>query len=115
MTGNASSLPARPSWTALQAHWDAIRGVKLGDLFAADPRRGERLSAEAAGLYLDYSKQRVTDETLALLRALADACGLRARIDAMFRGDRINVSEKACGASRPGVARASRELDRARR
>jgi glucose-6-phosphate isomerase len=94
MTGNASSLPARPSWTALQAHWDAIRGVKLGDLFAADPRRGERLSAEAAGLYLDYSKQRVTDETLALLRALADACGLRARIDAMFRGDRINVSEK---------------------
>ena len=74
-------------------HRDGTRGVHLRDLFAGDATRGERLACEAAGLYLDYSKQRVTDETLGLLRALAAECGLRERIDAMFRGDRINVSE----------------------
>src|SRR4029077_6244151 len=63
-------------------------------LFADDPKRGERLTTEAVGLYLDYSKNRVTDETLRLLLQLAEECGLRARIDAMFRGDKINVTEK---------------------
>ena len=94
MNEKASALTARRSWKALHAHWDALRGVHLRDLFANDANRGERLAGEAAGLYLDYSKQRVTDETLGLLLELAAECGLRERIDAMFRGDRINVSEK---------------------
>jgi glucose-6-phosphate isomerase len=78
----------------LQRHAEQQRRHHLRELFAADPARGERLHAEAAGLYLDYSKQRVTDETLRLLRELADACGLDERIAAMFRGDRINVTEQ---------------------
>ena len=82
------------AWKALAAHHAAVRGVHLRELFAKDAQRGERLTAEAAGLYLDYSKNRVTDETLALLRALAEACGLRARIDAMFAGEPINVTER---------------------
>jgi len=86
-------LTTRPSWKALQAHQEKIRDVHLRTLFADDARRGERMTAEAAGLFLDYSKNRVTDETLALLRALADESGLRERIDAMFRGDKINVTE----------------------
>jgi glucose-6-phosphate isomerase len=94
MNEKPSALTARRSWKALHAHWDTLRGVHLRDLFANDANRGERLAGEAAGLYLDYSKQRVTDETLGLLLALAAECGLRGRIDAMFRGDRINVSEK---------------------
>ena len=94
MNEKVPALTARPAWKALHAHWDALRGVHLRDLFANDEHRGERLAAEAAGLYLDYSKQRVTDGTLGLLLALAAECGLRERIDAMFRGDRINVSEK---------------------
>jgi glucose-6-phosphate isomerase len=94
MNEKAPALTARPAWKALHAHWDALRGVHLRDLFANDEHRGERLAAEAAGLYFDYSKQRVTDGTLGLLLALAAECGLRERIDAMFRGDRINVSEK---------------------
>ena len=89
-----ASLTSRPAWKALQAHWDQLRGVHLRDLFANDATRGERLAVEGAGLYFDYSKQRVTDETLRLLLALAGEAGLRAHIDAMFRGDRINVSEK---------------------
>jgi glucose-6-phosphate isomerase len=87
-------LTARPAWQALAAHHRTIRTQHLRALFAADPKRGERLGAEAAGLYLDYSKNRVTDETIALLLRLAEEAGLRARIDAMFRGDKINVSEK---------------------
>ena len=87
-------LTARPAWQALDAHYQKIRTLHLRTLFADDPKRGERLAAEAAGLYLDYSKNRVTDETLALLLRLAEEAGLRARIDAMFRGDEINVSEK---------------------
>lgn len=87
-------LTGRPAWKALEAHHEKIRDVHLGDLFAADAQRGERLVAEAASLYLDYSKNRASDETIALLLRLADECGLRARIDAMFRGDAINVSEK---------------------
>ena len=83
----------RPAWKALECHRDKIRESHLRTLFADDPRRGERLSAEAGGLYLDYSKNRITDETLKLLFQLAEETGLRERIDAMFRGDRINVSE----------------------
>jgi len=82
-----------PSWAKLAAHRDAKAGRHLRQLFAEDPARGERLCAEGAGLFLDYSKQRVTDETLGLLVALAGECGLRERIDAMFRGERINVTE----------------------
>jgi glucose-6-phosphate isomerase len=87
-------LTERPVWAALQAHHQEVAALHLRDLFAADPGRGERLTAEAAGLYLDYSKHRVTDETLTLLVQLANECGLRERIEAMFRGDRINTSER---------------------
>lgn len=88
-----SSLTARAEWKALQAHDAMMKNVHLRELFAADSERGEHLTAEAAGLYLDYSKQRVTDDTLRLLRELADACGLRERIAAMFRGEHINTTE----------------------
>jgi glucose-6-phosphate isomerase len=84
----------RPAWKALEAHHERVRDLHLRKLFADDPARGERLTAEAAGVFLDYSKNRITDETLALLLQLAEQSGLRERIDAMFRGDRINVSEK---------------------
>jgi glucose-6-phosphate isomerase len=70
-----------------------VRERHLRALFAEDPGRGERFAAQAAGLYLDYSKNRITDETVALLLRLADACGLRPRIDAMFRGDTLNITE----------------------
>jgi glucose-6-phosphate isomerase len=80
-------------WRALQDHHAAVRSVPLKKLFAGDPARGARLTAEAAGVFFDYSKNRVSDETLALLLALAEQSGLRARIDAMFRGDKINVTE----------------------
>ena len=89
----AAQLTLRPAWKALAAHHQKIQGVHLRELFANDPQRGERLTAEAAGIYLDYSKNRITDETLNLLVQLADECGLRARIEAMFRGDKINVTE----------------------
>ena len=82
-----------PAWRALAAHHEAIWPLDLRALFDADPDRGERLTADALGIYLDYSKQLVTDETLALLRALAQERGLRARVHAMFAGERINVSE----------------------
>ena len=88
-----SPLPARASWKALAAHHERIRDRHLRTLFAEDPKRGERLAVEAAGLYLDYSKNRVTDETLGLLVRLAEESGLRARTEAMFRGDKINVTE----------------------
>jgi glucose-6-phosphate isomerase len=86
-------LTQRPAWRALQAHYETVRDVYLRTLFAEDPRRGERLAAEAVGLYLDYSKHRITDETIRLLVQLAEDCGLRARIDAMFQGEAINVTE----------------------
>jgi glucose-6-phosphate isomerase len=85
---------ACPEWAALRAHAAAMKRRHLRELFAADPSRGERLAAEAAGLYLDYSKQRVDQETLRLLFALAEARNLRGRIEAMFRGERINVTER---------------------
>jgi glucose-6-phosphate isomerase len=88
-----SGLTARPEWSALREHHEKVRHLHLRELFAQDATRGERLVAEGAGVYLDYSKNRVTDETLRLLRALAEAAGLRGRIEAMFRGERINVTE----------------------
>jgi glucose-6-phosphate isomerase len=89
-----SPLRNRPAWTALEGHQRAIKGIHLRQLFAEDPHRGERLTVEGAGLFLDYSKNRINDETLSLLLELAHECGLRERIDAMFRGDKINISEK---------------------
>ncbi len=86
-------LNQRPAWKALQGHFQSIGKTHLRDLFAEDPARGQRFTAEADGLFLDYSKNRVTDETLRLLVALADESGLRAKIDAMFRGDKINLTE----------------------
>jgi len=82
------------SWIALEAHYRKIRGLHLRHLFANDPERGERMAIEAAGIYFDYSKHRITDETFKLLMQLAEESGLRSRIDAMFRGDKINVTEK---------------------
>lgn len=86
-------LRRRPAWSALAAHHGKVAPLHLRDLFTMDPGRGERLTMEAAGVFLDFSKNRVTDETLALLVQLATESGLRERIDAMFRGDRINVTE----------------------
>ncbi len=93
MTTGATGLTQRAAWKALEAHCARVRTLHLRDLFAADALRGERMVIEAAGIRLDYSKNRITDETLTLLIGLAEECGLRARIDAMFRGERINVSE----------------------
>jgi glucose-6-phosphate isomerase len=87
-------LTNRTAWKWLQTHYQQIREVHLRNLFADDPQRGERMTAEAAGIFLDYSKNRITDETLKLLVKLAEESGLRSRIDAMFRGDKINVTEK---------------------
>src|SRR6516162_1756470 len=86
-------ITQRPAWKALDAHYQKLRGLHLRKLFADDPTRGERMTVEAAGLYLDYSKNRITDETLKLLLNLAEEAGLRARIDAMFRGEKINITE----------------------
>src|SRR5579863_2162673 len=88
------SLRSRPAWALLAQHCQKLKDVHLRQLFADDPGRGERFTVDAAGLYLDYSKNRMTDETLTLLQQLARECGLKARIAAMFRGDKINVSEK---------------------
>jgi glucose-6-phosphate isomerase len=87
-------LTERPQWQALTEHCAQIERRHLRELFATDPSRGERLVAEAAGLYLDYSKNRISDETLRLLLALAEACSLHERIEAMFRGDKINATEQ---------------------
>src|SRR5215510_9640963 len=87
------SLTQRPAWKALAGHYDEMRDRHLRELFAADPQRGERLTAEAVGLYLDYSKNRITDETINLLIQLAEESGLRERIQAMFRGEKINSTE----------------------
>jgi glucose-6-phosphate isomerase len=98
-TPNATKLTPEPmikrkSWKALQAHYEKVRGVHLRKLFADDPKRGERMTAEAVGLFLDYSKNRVTDETVRLLIELAEESGLQSRIGAMFRGEKINTTEK---------------------
>ena len=94
MTISTTPLTERPAWKALQDHHRQIQAVHLRDLFARDPGRGERLTAEAAGVFLDYSKNRIGGDTVPLLVTVADESGLRARIDAMFRGEKINVSEK---------------------
>ncbi|MDB5101084.1 MAG: Glucose-6-phosphate isomerase, partial [Cyanobacteria bacterium RYN_339] len=95
MTPNATeqSLTTMTEWKALQAHHGKVGGLHLRDLFAEDPKRGERLTAEAGPIYLDYSKNRVTDETIQLLLQLAEARGLRRKIDAMFAGEKINLTE----------------------
>ena len=93
MTAGSPLRTARPAWKALAAHHQQVRELHLRKLFAEDPTRGERMTVEAVGLYLDYSKNRITDETLRLLLQLAEESGLRARIDAMFRGDKINLTE----------------------
>jgi glucose-6-phosphate isomerase len=87
-------LPNRKAWKALEAHYKSVRRAHLRELFAKDPTRGQRLTAEAAGILLDYSKNRITDETLTLLMQLAEESGLRTRIEAMFRGKKINITEK---------------------
>jgi glucose-6-phosphate isomerase len=92
-TTKKRSVGKRPSWRALAAHYKIVSKLHLRDLFADDPGRGERMTVEAAGLYLDYSKNRITDETLKLLLRLAEQAGLRKRIDAMFRGEKINLTE----------------------
>ena len=97
----------RPAWQALSRHYEDVKDLHLRELFADDPKRGERMTLEAAGLYLDYSKNRVTDETLRLLLELAEQSGLRERIDAMFRGDKINVTEDRA-VLHVGAARAAR-------
>ncbi len=89
-----SALRALPAWTALEEHYRQVKDLHLRQLFAEDGKRGERLAVQAAGLYLDYSKNRITNETLRLLLQLASEADLRGHIDAMFRGDKINVSEK---------------------
>jgi glucose-6-phosphate isomerase len=83
----------RPAWKALEEHYQKVRKAHLRSLFADDPHRGERMAVEGVGLYLDYSKNRITDETIGLLVNLAEECGLRERIEAMFRGEKINVTE----------------------
>src|SRR5258705_9295286 len=93
MNPTIKPLSERQAWNALAAHHQSVRELHLRKLFADDPKRGERMTAEALGLYLDYSKNRITDETLKLLLQLAEECGLRARIDAMFRGEKINLTE----------------------
>jgi glucose-6-phosphate isomerase len=93
MSTSLPPLASRPAWKALETHARGMHDVHLRTLFADDPARGERLTAEGAGLFLDYSKNRVTDETLRLLVRLADESGLRARIGAMFRGEKINITE----------------------
>ncbi len=94
MTTIISSLPNLAAWHALEAHYQKIKELHFRKLFADDPKRGERMAVEAVGMYFDFSKHRTTDETLKLLLQLAEESGLRARIDAMFRGEKINVTEK---------------------
>src|SRR5260370_26182290 len=93
MTTSVQSLTARPAWKALEAHYRKVGDLHLRELFANDPTRGERMTAEAGGIYLDYSKNRITDETLKLLVPLGEESGLRARLQAMFRGGKINITE----------------------
>jgi len=94
MSSHLTPLIQRPSWQKLEEHYQNIRDVHLRALFAKDPHRGERFALEAVGIYLDYSKNRVTDETMRLLLELAVSSGLRECVDAMFRGEKINVTEK---------------------
>src|SRR5438477_8093441 len=94
MSTKLTLLTQHPSWQALEEHYEKMRDLHLRTLFAQDPRRGERFAAEDVGIYLDYSKNRVSEETMRLLLDLAESAGLRERIDAMFRGEKINVTEQ---------------------
>jgi glucose-6-phosphate isomerase len=94
MTTKTPQRTKLAAWQALETHYPKVRELHLRKLFADDPKRGKRMTTEAIGIYFDYSKHRITDETLGLLVQLAEVCGLRARIDAMFRGEKINVTEK---------------------
>jgi len=89
-----TDLTRLPSWKALEAHYKSISATHLRDLFARDPGRNEHFSLEAAGLYFDYSKHRVTGETVKLLVRLAEECTLKSKIRAMFDGEKINITEK---------------------
>ena len=93
MNDTGLSLTTSPAWHNLKSHHQKIQDAHLRQLFIDDPKRGERLTIETGGVFLDYSKNRITDETVRLLVKLAEQCGLRAKIDAMFRGDRINITE----------------------
>jgi glucose-6-phosphate isomerase len=93
MASSVQPLPTRPAWKALQAHYQQVKSLHLRELFSADPKRGDRFTVDEAGIFLDYSKQRINDDTLRLLFQLAEQSGLRERIDAMFRGEKINVTE----------------------
>jgi glucose-6-phosphate isomerase len=93
MTTKSTPLSERPAWKALEAHHQRIQGIQLKQLFADDPGRGDRFTLEAAGIFLDYSKNRITNETVKLLIQLAEESGVRARIDAMFSGQKINITE----------------------
>ena len=93
MTTKSQSLSERPAWKALVAHHQKVRDLQLRQMFADDPARGERFTVETGGIFLDYSKNRITDETLKLLIQLAEESGLRTHIDAMFRGEKINITE----------------------
>src|SRR5499425_622905 len=99
MASHAQTPAKRPAskgsaWSALRSHYDSASKPRLRQLFVDDPKRGQRMAIEAVGLYLDYSKNCVTDETLKLLVQLAEESGLRARIDAMFSGEKVNITEK---------------------
>src|SRR5215467_11182477 len=94
ISSNLTPLIQRPSWQKLEDHYQKIQDMHLRTLFADDPHRGARFALEAVGIYLDYSKNRVTDETIRLLLELAASSGLRDRIDAMFSGEKINVTER---------------------
>jgi glucose-6-phosphate isomerase len=93
MSTNPTPLTRRPAWKALEEHYSQVRNLQLRKLFADDPGRGERLAVEDVGIYLDYSKNRVTDETIQLLLQLAESSGLHERTEAMFRGEKINITE----------------------
>ena len=113
MTAGIARLSERRAWNALTAHHTQIRELQLRKLCADDPTRGERMTLEAVGLYLDYSKNRITDETLNLLMQLAKESGLRARIDAMFRGEK-NQHHRKPGRFAGRPARSERSIHRCR-
>src|SRR3989440_8140948 len=94
MSVNIPPLTQRPAWKALEEHYQKIQTLHLRTLFAEDPRRGERFATEAVGIYFDYSKNRITEETMRLLLQLAESSRLQERIEAMFRGEKINVTEQ---------------------
>src|SRR5260370_39473578 len=105
MTTYSTPPNQRPAWRALEEHYQKMREVHLRTLFADDPRRGERFAAEAVGIYLDYSKNRLTDETLRLLLDLAQSAGLRGRIEAKVRGDKNYTNEQGPRLHTPRRAR----------